>query len=87
MPVSKQSQVAFAIAKIEVDMLQMAMSVSFVRTLDGVIDGGVQLSIAGDELATLLSTPANAGQALASEITVALYTFAIAKGVITGAIS
>lgn len=87
MPVSKQSQVAYAIGKIEVDMLQMAMTVSFVRTIDGVPDGGAQLSITGGELGALLSTPANAGQALADEISLALYTFATSKGVITGAIS
>lgn len=68
-------------------MVQMAMTVDFIRTIDGVPDGSVVMSLAGAELGALLATPANAGSALADEISLALYTHAVAASIITGAIT
>lgn len=87
MPVSKQSNVAFTLTKVTIDMLQMTMLATFQRTIDSVPDGAIDILISGSDMATLIATQANAGQSLGSEFTDAVYNYAINKGYIAGAIS
>ena len=87
MPVSKQSTIAFTIYKINLDMLQGTMIVTFLRTIDGAQDGTVEAFISGQEMLNLIATQATAGQPLGDEITTALYSYAVGKGLITGTIS
>ena len=87
MPVSKQSAITYTIHKISVDMVAGNMWVYFRRVVDTIEDGGVEMNVEGSDLVSLLSTQATSAQPLADEITLAIYNYAVAKGVITGAIS
>lgn len=87
MPVSKQASVAFTIHKIAVDMQQMSMGVTYLRTIDGVPDGNVEALIVGQDMVDLIGQAATAGQSIGDEFTNILYTYGVNKGLISGTIS
>jgi hypothetical protein len=87
MPVTKQSEVAYVLTAVVVNMIDMYAKCDFTRTIDGEITGTLSGLIEGPEFATLLATQATAGQPLGSEITDAIYAHFISKGTISGVIS
>jgi hypothetical protein len=87
MPVTKQSTSSYSLVKIGVDMQSGQMWCYFTRATDGVVDGGVEMTLEGPDMASVLATQAVAGQPLGDEITDAVYRMAISKGVIAGVIS
>ena len=87
MPVTKQSTVSYTLMAINVSMSSGYIACTFVRKIDDVPTGNLDLLIEGADMVTLLSTQATAGQPLGSEITDAVYAYAIGKGVIEGDIS
>jgi hypothetical protein len=87
MPVTKQCSVAYKLMAIAVSMSSGYITCSFNRTIDDVPTGALDMLIEGPDMVTLLSTQATAGQPLGSELTDAVYAYAIGKGVIDGVIS
>lgn len=87
MPVTQATSIVSTISTIHVDMGSMEMTVTFNRTVDGVNVDTLKFLVAGQSLATLLATQANAGQSLGDEITLAIYNYAVANQVTTGTVS
>ena len=87
MPVVKTATVAFTLVEVEVSMLSGHISCTFARTVDGVPSGDVDLWIDGPDMMGILATQATAGQPLGSEITDALYRYALSQGVIFGEVA
>ena len=88
MPVVKQSVVSFTLTEVVVSMTSMHISCTFTRAIDGVQSADtVGLWIDGPDMMSVLATQATAGQPLGSEITDALYRYALSKGIIFGDIA
>ena len=87
MPVTQATNLVSTISTIHVDMGAMEMSVTFARAVDGVPVDTQKFLVAGESLAALLATQANAGQSLGDEITAAIYNYAVTNGVTAGTVS
>lgn len=87
MPITKTSTITHTLMSLNLDMGSAVMVCGFARQIDGVLDTNIAITIAGTDFATLLATQAAAGQALSDEITVAIYNYAVAKGLITGTVA
>ena len=88
MPVTNAAAViANTLVKVNVDMQLGTVWCHFARTINGNDDGGVDMTIEGADTVALFATQATAGQPLNTEITDAIYAYAIAQGVISGVVS
>ena len=87
MPITQATSITATISTIYVDMVAMTMAVTFNRSVNGVALDSPIIMVPGTSLETLLATQATAGQALGSEITAAIYNYAVANSQITGVVS
>jgi len=84
MPIVTTSSVSHKLTKVNVDMELMTIWCYFTRTINGKLDGGSEMHVEGTDMVSLLMTQAIPNQALGDEITDAIYSMAISKGIIEG---
>lgn len=87
MPVTKSSAVAYTLNHITVNMVEGFLRCTFVRTIDGVAAGVMDMRVDGADMLALLGVATTPGKSVANDITDVVYAHAIATGVIDGAIS
>ena len=92
MPITKDSIITHYIAEAIVRMdqrthLPISMSGSFVRMIDGVLDDVVPFEMGAADLGALLTGATDPALSRGDDLTLAIYRWAVASGVIVGTVS
>ena len=92
MPITKTSTVQHFIAEALVRMdqrthLPIGMSGSFVRTIDGVPEDIIPFEMSAQDLAAFLGGATDPTLARGDDLTLAIYRWAVAAGVVQGEVS
>lgn len=88
MPVTRQATISHVLVALHFNMIAQEAKATIRTLIDGVKYGeDVDYTAAGAEFASLLASPAVAGETLADQVTNGAYAYLIGKGQIAGEIS
>ena len=87
MPITRNTVVAYTLMIVLVDMKEISMTCTFVKTVEGEAIDKVIVRITGNEMIALLGAQGSSGKPRGNDITDAVYEYALSSGAIAGVIS